>query len=73
MEYNSIVGWGDMKNKFGERLRELRRDKGLSQKELGIKFGFSQTGIAKWEKGIREPNLDDLIMIADFFVFRQII
>ena len=56
-----------MKNKFGERLRELRRDKGLSQKELGIKFGFSQTGIAKWEKGIREPNLDDLIMIADFF------
>ena len=57
-----------MKNKFGERLKELRKDKNLSQKELGIKFGFSQTGVAKWEKGIREPSLDDLIMVADFFM-----
>lgn len=56
-----------MQNKFGERLKELRLEAGLSQKALGEKLGFSQTCLAKWEIGIRESCFDDLIKIADFF------
>lgn len=57
-----------MKNNiFGKRLKELRIEKGLSQQKLGEIFGFCNQSVSFWESGNREPDLDTLVKIADFF------
>ncbi len=54
-------------NTFGKRLKELRLERGLSQRALGEVFGVCNQTISFWESGSREPNLDDLLKIANFF------
>ena len=54
-------------NKFSERLKEIRIEKGLSQTVLSAKTGISQAAIAKWETGDRTPSMDCLIILAKFF------
>ena len=56
-------------NKFGERLKELREEKKLSQRELVIKLNcqITQSAIAMWENHKRVPNLDAVIILAQFF------
>lgn len=54
-------------NKFAEKLRGLREEKGLTQAQLGKATGISQAGIAKWETGDRSPTIDSLIILAKFF------
>lgn len=56
-----------MKNKFANKLKELREESSLSQLELGKKLNVTQAGVAKWEAGTREPDLDMLIIIAQYF------
>lgn len=55
--------------KFAERLKELRIEKGLSQKQLSLEFNqeFTQAAISLWEQGKRVPSLDAARTIADFF------
>lgn len=52
---------------FGKRLKELRTAKQLSQMELSIKTGISQSAIAKWELDKTEPTASALITLARFF------
>lgn len=52
-------------NKFAERVRELRLEKGLSRKELAEKLGTLQRNISYWELGQRECGFDMLIKISD--------
>ncbi len=52
-------------NKFAERVRELRMEKGLSRKELAEKLGTLQRNISYWELGQRECGFDMLIKISD--------
>ena len=47
----------------GERVRKYRRQKGLSQEQLGAMVGFSQSKISKIEKGDWD-SLSDLRLIA---------
>lgn len=54
-------------NIFGKRLRELRIEKGISQKQLGDIFNVCNQTISFWETGSREPDLDTLLLIARFF------
>ncbi len=56
-----------MNNKFKERLRELRLEKGLGQIELANSIQVSKGIISLWENGLREPKLSNLITIAKFF------
>ena len=53
--------------KFSERLKDLRKEHGLSQMELSIKTGLSQSAIAKWELNKTEPTASALIILAKFF------
>ncbi|MBQ7881075.1 MAG: helix-turn-helix transcriptional regulator [Clostridia bacterium] len=53
--------------KFPERLKELRKDKKLSQNALSKQIGISQAAIAKWEKGIIMPTIESAVIIAKFF------
>lgn len=50
---------------IGEKIKTLRLDKGLSQKQLGQLMGVSQQMIAQYEKGAREPKLSTLEKFAD--------
>ena len=54
-------------NVFGKKLKELRLEKGLSQRELGKIFNVCNQTISFWEIGSREPDLDTLILIARYF------
>jgi len=48
-----------------EMMRELRRRKGLSMKELGEKVGVAEVTISTYERGRSQPPLDVLCAIAD--------
>ena len=52
---------------FGERLKELRLDKNLSQMELAAKIGVGKSIISLWEKNECEPTLSKLIALSEFF------
>ena len=53
---------------FGDRLRNLRREAGLTQDELAVRTHLSQTAISNWESGNRIPNIDYAIILAKFFL-----
>lgn len=52
---------------FNSELQRLRKQKGLSQEELGEKLGVSRQTISKWENGTAYPDMLNLITISDFF------
>ena len=53
--------------KFKVRLKELRIEKNLSQMQLALETGLSQSAIAKWELGKTEPTASAIICLAKFF------
>ncbi|MBE7099988.1 MAG: helix-turn-helix transcriptional regulator [Clostridiales bacterium] len=55
-----------MKN-FGVRLKELRKEKGLSQKALAQQLGYNQSMICFWENGVNEPTESAIRKTAIFF------
>jgi transcriptional regulator with XRE-family HTH domain len=52
-------------NKFGERLKELREEEGLSRLGLAKRLNVSVRLISYWENGERECSFDALIQLAD--------
>ena len=52
---------------FAERLKELRMKKGYSQQDLATKIGLSKSSISMYEVGAREPSLEVLELVGDFF------
>ncbi|MBO5022390.1 MAG: helix-turn-helix transcriptional regulator [Clostridia bacterium] len=54
-------------NKFAERLKELRIEKGLSQAQLAKATGISVRAIGMWEGKQRTPNIEAIILLAKFF------
>lgn len=54
-------------NYFGKKLKELRIESGYSQRDFGEKIGFCNQTISFWELGQREPDLDTLLIISNFF------
>lgn len=49
------------------RLKELRKKHGLSQIRLAIDLCIPQNSISRYETGVRKPDYDTLIQIADYF------
>jgi len=56
-----------MENKFRIRLKELRKEKGLTQTQLAEELGFTRVNISDWEWKGMEPSFDTVIKIAKFF------
>ena len=48
-------------------LAEIRKSKGISQKELAKYLKISPGNLCEWEKGRIEPNIESLKIIADYF------
>lgn len=57
----------DMKYEIKNRIKELRKEKGLTQKELAKLVNKSETGLASWEQGLSEPNVNDIRMLCEIF------
>ena len=49
------------------RLKELRKKKGISQLRLATDLNTTQNTISRYETGEREPGINELIKIADYF------
>ena len=49
------------------RLKELRKKKGISQLRLATDLNTTQNTISRYETEEREPGIDELIKIADYF------
>lgn len=52
---------------FGSRLRELRSNKKLTQKELGSILSISESAVGMYERGEREPSFDLTRKISNYF------
>jgi transcriptional regulator with XRE-family HTH domain len=52
---------------FGVRLKELRKQKGWTQKELAGKVGVRHTQLNKYECGLHTPPVEVLIKMAEAF------
>lgn len=52
---------------FGERIRELREQSGLSQKALGDRIGIDQSGVSRLEDGSRTVTAREMVAIGDAF------
>ena len=53
--------------KFSERLKELRLQHEISQMQLSMATGISQSAIAKWELEKTEPTASALITLSKYF------
>ena len=52
---------------FSERVKELRRKKGVTQEALGKILGIRQDAISTYEHGKNYPEVRKLVALADFF------
>lgn len=54
-------------NLFGERVYFLRKNAGLSQKQLGEALGLSNKAICTLESGQRGTTIERLVLLAEYF------
>jgi len=54
-----------MKNLVKERIRELRKESGMNQTQLAKALKTYQANISRWEKGLDEPNIDNIIRLCE--------
>ena len=53
--------------KFNERLKYQRESCGYTQKQMSELIGITPRSYQRYESGEREPNIETLVLIADFF------
>lgn len=52
---------------LGEKIKELRIEENLSQKQLAEKLNVTQAAVSKYESNAKHPSYEVLVAIADFF------
>jgi len=67
IKYNYYPIGGIHLNAFSHRIRSLRKENNLRQKDLAIHLGLAQTTIANYEQGARFPDGEILKKISNFF------
>lgn len=53
--------------KLSENIRNLRKEKGMTQEALAQQLHTTRQTVSKWEKGHLEPNIQMLINLATYF------
>ena len=66
MKRNSQVSPEDrpIEKFFGQVLHQLRKERGLSQEELGFESGYHRTYISQLERGKKSPSLQAIFQLA---------
>ena len=52
---------------LSEKIQSLRKEKNLSQEELGEKLDVSRQSVSKWESGLAMPEIEKLITLSEIF------
>ena len=50
-----------------ERIKQLRKKKGISQSELSALIGVKNNTVSTWERGTRKPDFEALDLLSDYF------
>ena len=53
--------------KIGTCLKELRKERNLTQEQIAEKFSVSQRSVSRWENGNTMPDISVLIELADYY------
>ena len=53
-----------MEYSIGKKIKELRKEAGLTQKQLAKMLNKSETGFASWEQGLSEPSVHDIRLLC---------
>lgn len=56
-----------MKENFGERIKRLRYEKGLTQEQVAMLLQVNRKAVSHYENNLREPSFDILIQMADLY------
>lgn len=67
MKGGKLTLWGYNKNILGERLKTVRKQRKMSQKELAKILNIDSSTVANYETGNRQPQYSTLVDIADYF------
>lgn len=53
--------------KVGSFLKELRKERNLTQEQFAEQLGMSGRSVSRWETGINMPDISLLVEIAEFY------
>lgn len=67
IEFRFFLVYNFDMDSFGNKLKELRNDKGLTQKAMAEQLNISIPTLSHWECDYQEPAFKDLIMLSAFF------
>lgn len=56
-----------MKYEIKYKIKELRKEKKMTQKQLASLINKSETGLASWEQGLSEPSINDIRLLCIIF------
>ncbi len=56
-----------MNRKFPDILTSLRSERGISQRKAAADLGISQALLSHYENGVREPRLDFVVRVCDYY------
>lgn len=56
-----------MEPKFAERLKNLRKEKGIKQEQLAQALKVTQRKVSYWETGHTEPDILSILKISEYF------
>ncbi len=62
-----MLSEADFKRGFGDKLNTLRKQRGMTQSELGYQLNYSDKAISKWERGESTPDLYTIYKITELF------
>ena len=54
-----------MLNKFAERLKEVRRENNINQKQLAELCNVQQSCVSKWERGLTLPDAEMIVVLCN--------
>ena len=61
---HSVVGMSELNAQIGQLLKDLREERGLSLRELGLVVGMNKTYLGDIELGKRNPSINSLEKIV---------
>ncbi len=62
---DTLMQDASLRKALGRRIKQLRKDKLLTQKELANQIGSSHAQLNKYESGLNTPPLDRLLLLAE--------
>ncbi len=62
-----MLGESEFKSIFGSKLCMLRKQRGMTQSELGYQLSYSDKAVSKWERGESIPDAYTIYKIAELF------